>query len=513
MGSAGTVQIGLQTAALAKGIYTGIVTVNDPNAVDAPQDITVTVQIGGAAPDKVDLYVAPNGSTAETSFSTNSTLSGSVTTANNLRWLSFSLSGTASFRFSFPYRIAVTHLADMAEGLYDATVTTSGSSFAADNKTIAVTMHVTSQPIAQVTPASLMIRLAQGAPKQVYNLAFSNSGLGTLAINGIFVNTGSTTGPAWLSALNSGLLVPATIDPSGLAPGTYQGTLTVNSNAANGQVAIPVSLQIVPQSAPVAMFQGVQDNVLFATDSLAPGETAVVVGEQFTFGDLANGPSPPLAMQVGGAQVLVNDQPAPIFYAGYGRIGFQVPYETPPGTATLRVVRDDQRGNAVSFTVVDRAPRLMRLGVADYGYIVNQDGSNPIPATPDGTSHPAHPGDALMIFGIGFGQTDPPAASGAPAPGDEPLARVNPVPNVTFGGGFTGNAVTVQSSFAGLTPGFAGLYQVNVIVPEEAPTGPAVALTVDVGGITSNTVRIAIDPLPPAEGETAHHRAPAAAKQ
>src|SRR5213078_1536918 len=62
------IQIGLQTASLAKGIYTGVVTVSDPNAVDAPQDITVTVQVGGAVPDKVDLYVAPNGSTAETTF-------------------------------------------------------------------------------------------------------------------------------------------------------------------------------------------------------------------------------------------------------------------------------------------------------------------------------------------------------------------------------------------------------------------------------------------------------------
>ena len=82
------VQIELQTSALAKGIYTGIVTVSDPNALDAPQDITVTVQIGGAVPDTVELYVAPNGSTAETTFSTNSTMNGKVVTANSQSWLS-----------------------------------------------------------------------------------------------------------------------------------------------------------------------------------------------------------------------------------------------------------------------------------------------------------------------------------------------------------------------------------------------------------------------------------------
>ena len=46
--------------------------------------------------------------------------------------------------------------------------------------------------------------------------------------------------------------------------------------------------------------------------------------------------------------------------------------------------------------------------------------------------------------------------------------------------------------FAGLTPGFVGLYQINVIVPAEAPTGPSVPLSIggSVGG--SNRVKIAI---------------------
>jgi uncharacterized protein (TIGR03437 family) len=488
------INIALQTASLAKGIYTGVVRVSDPNAVDAPQDITVTVQVGGAVPDKVDLYVAPNGSTAETVFSTNNPINGQVTTANDERWLSFSLTGTGSFRFSYPYRLAVTHLPDMAEGTYAGTVTTSGSALAADNKAIGVTMHVTSQPIAQVTPSSLAVRLAQGAPPQTFNLAVSNSGLGTLAINGILSNTGASGGPAWLSALNTGLAITATIDPGGLSPGLFQGTLTVNSNAANGAVAIPVSLQIVPQAAPVVTFQGVQDNVLFATDPLAPGENAVVIGEQFTFDPPTAGQPPPLATQVGPAQVLVNGLPAPIFNVSYGQIGFQVPYETATGTgtATLQVMRNDQISNTVAFAVADAAPRLMLLGVANYGLVVNRDGSNPIPTTPGGTGHPAHPGDMLMIFGTGFGQTDPPATSGAPAPSDVP-ELLDQMPVVTFGGGFSGNAETVPPSFAGLAPGMVGIYEFDVVLPDDVQTGPAVPVTVTIGSSMTNVVRVAIE--------------------
>jgi uncharacterized protein (TIGR03437 family) len=489
--------IGLPTASLPKGIYTGVVTVSDPNALDAPQDITVTVQMGGALPDKVDLYVAPNGSTQETTFNTNGPLNGVITTADNQRWLSFSLVGTGSFRFFFPYRLAVTHLPGMAEGNYGGTVTTSGSAFAPDNKTIGVTMHVTSQPVAQVTPASLMLRLAQGAPRQTYTLKVANSGLGSLALNGLFVNTGPDLSQAWLSALNQNLDVAVTIDPGGLAPGVYQGTLTLNSNAANGQLAVPVSLQIVPQGAPVVTFQGVQDNVLFASDPLAPGENAIVTGEQFFFGDPVTAPSPPpLPTNLNGVQVLVNDLPAPVFYAGYGQIGFQVPYETQPGDATLRVIRDDQVSNAVAFAVVDLAPRLMRLGVADYGFIVNQDGTNPIPVTPDGTGHPALPGDTLIIFGTGFGQTDPPATTGASAPGDEPRDRITLPVTVTFGGGFSGNPVSVQPAYAGLAPGMVGLYEFVVVVPPDVQTGANVPVTVTAGSGMTNAVRVAIDPGP-----------------
>src|ERR1700694_5600279 len=46
------VQIALQTSSLTKGTYTGTVTVTDPNAVDAPQFVTVTALVGGNVPDK-----------------------------------------------------------------------------------------------------------------------------------------------------------------------------------------------------------------------------------------------------------------------------------------------------------------------------------------------------------------------------------------------------------------------------------------------------------------------------
>jgi uncharacterized protein (TIGR03437 family) len=57
---------------------------------------------------------------------------------------------------------------------------------------------------------------------------------------------------------------------------------------------------------------------------------------------------------------------------------------------------------------------------------------------------------------------------------------------VTIGG------VPVVPSFAGLAPGWVGLYQVNVEVPPNAPVSDAVPVVVSVGGVTSNQVTMAV---------------------
>jgi len=46
--------------------------------------------------------------------------------------------------------------------------------------------------------------------------------------------------------------------------------------------------------------------------------------------------------------------------------------------------------------------------------------------------------------------------------------------------------------FSGLSPGFVGLYQVNVQIPSTSPSGSAVPLVLKIGGVTSNTATIAV---------------------
>lgn len=493
-------QFALNTSALPAGTATGIVTVSDPNAVDAPQTITVTVQIGGAVPGSLDVYVAP-GATRDLGFSTNSQLGTTVSTNDGGPWLSLALDGAGSFRFSYPYRVHFAPTAGMGQGTYPATITTAGSSFAADNKTIQVTMRVTTQPIAQPSTDRLRVRLAQGAPVYTTAITLTNLGQGTLQ-----VQDAKTSGAAWITALkySIGGLIPdgavVTIDPKGLSPGTYSDAVAISSNAvaytgAQGDTTslrVAIDLEIISAGPPVIDFQGVQDNATFVPgDAVAPGDIVAVKGQQLSKLAAAFGPAPPLSTQVADTQVLLNGVPIPLFYTSYGQINCQIPTDAPSGTSTLQVKRTDgQASNLVSVDIASRAPRLL-VGLGLYGVITNLDGSRPMPdgSWPGVATHPAKAGDTLTLWAIGLGSTSPFVATGQAAPLSEPLARLTTTPAVNFGGGIGGTVV--NPFFAGLAPTFAGLYQVNVTIPPDVPRG-LVYVTLAFGDSTSNPVLIAI---------------------
>jgi uncharacterized protein (TIGR03437 family) len=495
-------QLALNTSTLAAGTYTASVTVNcAADVVDAPQTITVTVRIGA-----LSVYVAP-GSTSDVSFSTNSPLAGVATTQDGNRWLSLTVNGAGSFRFTYPYNVHVAPPASMAQGTYNGSLVTSGSSFAPDNQTIPVTMHLTTQPIAQASPSQVTERLAQGAAPLAMQISLNNPGQRSLTIGAVSSTT--TDGGTWLTAsANSGGWAAITLDPGTLAPGFYTGSVSIASNAVNGTVGVPVSFQVVAKGAPLANYMGVVDNAIFGSgDAVAPGDIVDVFGEQFWFASpIAFSPSVPLDTDItasgSSSSVLVNGSAAPLYFTSYYQIAFQVPLETPVGTALVQVQRDGISGNTVSVQVAGRAPRLLLAGGTSFGAIQNaEDLSYPAPVGyfgPGATSHPAQVGDVLTIYAIGLGPTNPAVGTNVPAPGAEPLARLTTCPAsppclapiVEFGSGIFGTFAATPS-YAGLSPGSVGLYQVNVTIPAGVPSG-----TVDVALLfpdsLSNTVQIAV---------------------
>jgi uncharacterized protein (TIGR03437 family) len=492
------INITLNTAGLAIGNYSESLTLNDPNAIDSPQIVTVQLQVNGA-PLTANLYVTPNNGaataqsdTASLTVNTGSAVLSTVTTSDNGSWLNFTL-GSNHVVFT-SYQLRVTAQPGQAAGNYSGTVILSGSNSTADDKAISVSLQVTSQPILQIPATPITFNLVQGQAPQTYDVAFQNLGLGSLSITGAAASGGN-----WLSAsATGGANIALTANPGALTAGSYFGTVTLASNAANTAVPVPVRVNVMAVSGPTVAFGGVVDNAAFVNgQAVAAGSIAAVFGSQLSTSAPANASGFPLPTTLGGLQVLVNGNAVPLFYANASQVDIQVPFEAPTGQVLVQVLQNGQPSNRVSATVDSVAPRLFALGQLPaspdgnpYGAVFNSDSTLALPFNLVGGSHPAHPGDILTIYALGLGPVSPPVATGAPAPAVAPLAVTTNAVQVMYASGSSGS-VTASPLYSGLAPFFAGLYQIDVLLPQNTPSGN-VPVTISLPGHVSNIVDMVI---------------------
>ena len=80
--------------------------------------------------------------------------------------------------------------------------------------------------------------------------------------------------------------------------------------------------------------------------------------------------------------------------------------------------------------------------------------------------------DTILVFLTGMGVVSPAVPDGTPGAAD-PLSHTVQKPVVRIGG-----KVAIVS-FSGLAPCCAGLYQINVVTPDDTPFGDAVPLSIE----------------------------------
>ncbi len=496
------IRVLFEAANLPNGAYRGDVVVLDPNAVDSPQRVPVTIYVDGNVPDRVDLYVRPDAASSDSiEFQTAGGPAPTLTVNPAGQYLLVSSSGQGSFKFQHTHRLTGIYGAGLAVGDQEGSVTISGSSFGEDNRVVPVTLHVTNDPIATASSTVLRFLEAQGMDAAGQVLAVSNRGNGSLSIGSVEVETDS--GGDWLSTEDLGggtYLVSASTGD--LAPDLYTGLVRFNTNAANDPLEVPVELEVLVAGPPEVEFDSVVNGATFdSAKPVSPGAIVSLFGTQLA-PLTAGAESTPLPRELVSTKVIINGIEAPLFFVSYGQINFQIPWETPQGTRTVQVIRDGQAGNLVSADIANRSSGIFRLNIGEYGVIVNASQSTPgnlVLALPEGTisapgfsSAPARPGDALVIYATGLGEVTPPVGTGEETPPPLPFVEAFDVPLINFGRVVLGPFAL--PFFVGLTPGLVGLFQVNVFVPDEAPTNPRTAITLDYSdGRRSNTVEIAVE--------------------
>lgn len=237
------------------------------------------------------------------------------------------------------------------------------------------------------------------------------------------------------------------------------------------------AIRMLTASFPTISSNGVANAASFAT-RISPGALASVFGSGFgtsTFkaDDGFNWPT-----QAKFVSVKVNGTLAPLYYVSPGQINFQVPWATPTtGTVTVTVLSNGGSSNTVSVPVGTAAPGLF-----------NQAGAAIVQNAPSYTlndpSNPAPAGSTIIAYLTGSGPVSPAAKDGVPT-------RSDVLTNATSAVAATIGPATATVSFAGLTPGFIGLMQMNIVVPSGLAAG-VYPLSITIDGQAANTATIAV---------------------
>jgi uncharacterized protein (TIGR03437 family) len=248
---------------------------------------------------------------------------------------------------------------------------------------------------------------------------------------------------------------------------------------------------LAAQAQTPAVTQGGVINAANGISPVTPGSLVSIYGTNLA-GGLAQADSIPLSATLNHVSVTLNGIPAPLLFVSSGQINAQIPWNVlsngASGTADIVVTNNGNQSSAQTVLVGPFSPGIFAIGNIAVA-INNADGSvaAPVGAITGITTHPASVNDpyGLAILCTGLGAVNTPIANGAAS--SDALRTATTTPTVLVGG------QPVNVLFAGLSPQFVGVNQINITLPPGTPTGNAVPLQIVVGGITTtNTVTIAV---------------------
>ena len=436
-----------------------------PGLAATPSTLPYAYTASGAVPAAQNIQITNSGS---------GTLAWTATASQP--WLTLSAaSGTAPSTLS----VSVSPAA-LSAGNYTGTVqiTATGATNSPLTINVALTVAASGATLG-ATPAALNFDYAVGSGAlAAQNVSIAIGGAGALSWTATSSVFWASVSPA--SGIGSGTL-SVSVNPANLAAGSYSGNVTITSAGAAGSPA-SVSLTLVVQGTQpagaitsVANAASFQPGFASATWIAIYGTNLSTSTQTWGSADIVNGVLP---ATLDGVSVTINGIAAYVEYISPAQINVLAPDDAATGAVQVQVTAAGQKSNSFTARKQPLAPAFFTIDNGKYAAALHNTGYTYVGASSlFAGATPAKPGEIILLYGTGFGPTDP-----ASPTGQEPTATV-PLPansvRITIGG----MAATID--FAGLIPGAAGLYQFDVVVPS-LPSGDA-AVVATIGGVPTQT--------------------------
>jgi uncharacterized protein (TIGR03437 family) len=222
------------------------------------------------------------------------------------------------------------------------------------------------------------------------------------------------------------------------------------------------------QSSPPVIAAGGIVNAADFSSALAPGAMVSIFGTNLA-PRTASASAIPLPTTLEGVSVEAvsgfSFSQLPLYFVSAGQINAQLPYSIMGTSLEIRVRTAAGLSASRQIAITPRAPRLFTKTMDGKGEAILLHAANYRLVT---DLEPATPGEYLILYLAGLGEVSPAIQPGRPG-GDGgalgPLNRVTAAVTATLGG------LNAPVLFAGLAPGFVGVYQLNIQAPANLPAG------------------------------------------
>jgi uncharacterized protein (TIGR03437 family) len=345
---------------------------------------------------------------------------------------------------------------------------------------VLVNYLVSARPALVITPPTLVFITSSATLTPPAQTLATASSAGPIAYR-VSAQVSTPAGGSWLQASGASGQTPGStqvsVNLTGLGQGIYNGSvLFTPTDPSINSVAVPVTLLVACNQGGCSGFPATIISVVNAASfhpSSAPGGATTIFGTNLADA-IYQAPSYPLPIKLGPTSVTVNGNLVPLDYASPTQINFQMPANTPAALVQIAVI------NGVTKLAASQ-PHNSNLSAVDPGLFVTT-GNRAAALNGDLSVHtsatPQPAGAFIVLYITGQGPISPPLQDGTAAPGD-PLSVITGKVQATIGG------IPAQMNYAGVAPGFAGLSQINVIIPPGLVPGDQ-PVFVTINGVSSN---------------------------